>query len=104
VVPGAEPEVYAEGFTNVTDVAFGPDGSLYVLEIATNGLLSEDPTGALIRVRPDGSRETIASEGLVTPTGLAVGHRGEFYVSNRARSPARVRSCVWGTATAGSAR
>jgi hypothetical protein len=57
VVPGAEPEVYAEGFTNVTDLAYGPDGSLYVLEIATNGLLSEDPTGALIRVRPDGSRE-----------------------------------------------
>lgn len=86
VVPGSDPEVYAEGFTNVTDLAFGHDGSLYVLEIATNGLLSGDETGALKRIAPDGLVETVVSEGLVAPTGLAVGRKGEIYVSNHGAS------------------
>jgi hypothetical protein len=79
---GGEPEVYASGFTNVTDLAFGPDGSLYVVEFATKGLLSGDLTGALKRVAPDGTVETIASEGLVTPYGVAVSRKGDIYVSN----------------------
>jgi hypothetical protein len=78
---GGEPEVYASGFSAVTDLAFGPDGSLYVLEFAANGFMA-GPPGALIRVRPNGSRETIASEGLVTPTGVAVSRNGKIYVSN----------------------
>ena len=41
VVPGQAPTVYASGLTNVTDLAFGPDGSLYAVEIASNGLLNE---------------------------------------------------------------
>ncbi len=82
VVPGEQPQVYAEGFTNIIDIAFGPDGSLYVLEIAANSLLSDDPTGALIRVAPDGARTTIASAGLVAPGGLAVGPDSALYVSN----------------------
>ena len=83
VIPGSEPQVFAGGFTNVTDLAFGPDGSLYVLEFATNGMLSGGPTGALIRVAPDGSRETLVSEGLIAPTGLAVNRHGDVYISNK---------------------
>ena len=79
---GGAPEIYAEGFTNVTDLAFGRDGSLYVLEIATNGLLSMDRTGALKRVAPDGSQETVVSEGLEAPTGLAISRHGKIYISN----------------------
>ncbi|MDP9143108.1 MAG: ScyD/ScyE family protein [Actinomycetota bacterium] len=80
---GGEPEEYESGFTNITDLAFGPDGSLYVLEFATEGLLAEPPSGgALIRVAPDGSRTTIASEGLVAPTGVTVSRKGDIYVSN----------------------
>ena len=79
---GSEPEVVAGGFTNISDIAFGPDGRLYVLEIFTNGLLSEDPTGALKRVNRDGSVETVVSEGLVAPTGLAIDRRGHAYISN----------------------
>ncbi|MEX0926401.1 MAG: ScyD/ScyE family protein [Dehalococcoidia bacterium] len=82
VAPGEEPEVYAEGFTNIIDLAFGQDGSLYVLEIAANSLISEDMTGALIRVSSDGSQEVIASEGLVAPAGLTSGPDGALYVSN----------------------
>jgi hypothetical protein len=79
---GSDPEVYAQGFTNITDIAFGPDGSLYVLEFATNGILSGDPAGALKRVRPNGSIETVVSEGLVAPTGLAIDRKGHAYISN----------------------
>jgi hypothetical protein len=81
VEPGEPPEVFAGGFTNIIDIAFGPDGSLYVLEIAHNGLLSGDTTGALIRMGEDGSRTMIASEGLTMPTGLAI-RDGRAYVSN----------------------
>ena len=87
IVPGSEPEVFADGLTNVTDLAFGPDGSLYVVEIAANGLLSGDPTGALIRIGPDGSRETIASDGLEAPYGVAVDRKGDVFVSNRSVTP-----------------
>jgi hypothetical protein len=82
VVPGQAPEVFATGFTNIIDVTFGPDGSMYVLELAKNGLLSGDPTGALTRVAPDGSRTEVASEGLVFPGGVAVAGDGTVYVTN----------------------
>lgn len=85
VVPGRAPTVYAGGFTNVIDIAFGPDRALYVLEIAHNGLLSGDPTGALLRVR-HGSSEIVASAGLTTPGGLAVRGRSA-YVSNCGTCP-----------------
>jgi sugar lactone lactonase YvrE len=73
------------GFTNIIDLAFGPDGSLYVLEISRDGLGS--PTGpapgALIRVDPStGARTTILDEGLVFPTAVLVGPDGTIYVSN----------------------
>ena len=81
VVPGKAPKVYAGGFTNIIDIAFGPDRALYVLEIAHNGLLSEDPTGALIKVGRHGSHKIVASTGLNTPGGLAI-RGGSAYVSN----------------------
>ena len=86
VVPGSEPEIYADGLTNVTDLAFDRHGNLYVVEIAANGLLSGDPAGALIKIRPDGSRETVLSEGLVNPYGVAISRRGDIYVSNHSSS------------------
>lgn len=30
VEEGEDPEIYADGFTNIIDIAFGKDGSLYV--------------------------------------------------------------------------
>ena len=89
VVPGAEPTVYATGFTNIIDVTFGPDDALYVLEITTNGLLAaSDPTnpdlrGALHRVL-DGTTTTILGpdDGLIAPGGIAFGPRGELYITN----------------------
>lgn len=82
VLPGKEPEVYADGFTNIADFTFGCDGSLYVLEFAANSLSSDSQAGALIKVSPDGVRTTLDSDGLVFPTGVEVGPDGAIYVSN----------------------
>ena len=83
---GGAAEVFASGFTGIIDIVFGPDGALYVLEIARNGLLaafgSADWTGALIRVAPDGVRTEIANAGLFAPGGVALGSDGAFYVTN----------------------
>jgi sugar lactone lactonase YvrE len=87
---GGTPEVYATGLTHIIDIAFGPDGSLYILEIAKNGLLAAfgggDWTGALIRVAPDGTQTEIASQGLFAPGGVAIGPDGAFYVTNNSIS------------------
>jgi hypothetical protein len=87
LTPGSEPKVFAEGFTNILDMEFRPqDGLLYVLEHARKGLLSGDTTGALIRVNNDGTRDVIASAGLVSPGGLAFGGDGAAYVTNFSES------------------
>jgi glucose/arabinose dehydrogenase len=82
---GGTPTVYASGFSAIIDIAFGADGSLYVLEIAKNGLLAGfdgDWTGALIRVAPDGTRTELAPGELTAPGGIAVGADGSLYVTN----------------------
>jgi hypothetical protein len=81
VVPGHAPKIVATGFTNIIDLGFDRHGTLYVLEIFHNGLLSEDPTGALIKVGRHGERKTVMSAGLITPGGLAL-KDGAAYVSN----------------------
>jgi hypothetical protein len=87
VAEGEEPTVYAEGFTNVIDVEFGADGTLYVLEISHEGLANADPEagppmGGLWMVPAGGGApELITSEGLVMPGGLAVADDGTIYVS-----------------------
>jgi hypothetical protein len=82
---GAEgqPEVYAEGFTNIIDLAFDEAGGLYVLEYDADGILNPGVTGALIYVSPDGTtRTTIADDELISPTGLVIGSDGDIYISN----------------------
>lgn len=75
-------EVYMDGFTNIIDIAFAPDGTLYVLEFATNGLLSGDPTGALYAVSADKTVTQVDTNPLTFPAGLAVDRDGRIYVSN----------------------
>jgi hypothetical protein len=79
-----KPEVYAEGFTNIVDLAFDKLGGLYVLEFDADGILNGSDTGALIYLAPDGkTRTTIAAKELTAPTGLAIGTHGDIYISNK---------------------
>ena len=83
---GGTPQVFATGFTHIIDIAFGRDGSLYVLQIAAHGLLAafggNDWTGALIRVAPNGTRTELAAGALTAPGGIAVAKDGTLYVTN----------------------
>ncbi|MES2464457.1 MAG: ScyD/ScyE family protein [Armatimonadota bacterium] len=83
---GGTPTVYAANLTGIIDIAFGADGSLYVLEIAKNGLLAafggNDWTGALIKVGADGTRTELVPGQLTAPGGIAVGEDGYLYVTN----------------------
>jgi len=83
---GGAPQVVATGFTHIVDLTFGPDGSLYVVEIAKNGLLAafngNDWTGALIRISPNGTRTELVPGVLTAPGGVAVGSNGDLYVTN----------------------
>lgn len=82
IVPGQEPTIFADDFTNIIDLDFGPDGSLYVLELDSNGLATPDGGGALIRVALDGTRTTLVNSGLVMPTSVVIGPDRHAYISN----------------------
>ena len=78
---------FASGFTNIMDLDFGPDGTLYVLEIDTDSLVPEGTTdGGLWTVSRSGTSQKIALPAgtLTMPGGIAVGRQGKLYVSNRA--------------------
>jgi hypothetical protein len=84
-------ETYATGLTNAMDLAFGRDGTLYVLEIDHDSLFGEvgpSREGAILAVPPGGGtpQQVDLPPGTLTePGGLAVGRRGDLYVSNHAR-------------------
>ena len=88
VAEGEEPTAYVEGLTMAIGADFASDGTLYVLEMFTNGMLSGDPAGALWSVPPGGGEATlVASEGLITPGGVAVSADDEVYVANGSAQP-----------------
>jgi glucose/arabinose dehydrogenase len=84
VVPGSAPAVYAAGFKTIMDIAFSPDGSLYVVEHASGAFFSGP--GRLLRITPNGTRSTVV-EALDRPTSIAVGPDGALYVTNKGITP-----------------
>ena len=76
--------VYARDFTNIVDLDFGRDGTLYVLEMDHDSLLGPSTEGALFAVRRrGGTPKRVDEEGTLThPGGVAVGRKGDLYVSN----------------------
>jgi len=84
--------VVASGFTNIMDLAFGPDGTLYVLEIDHDSLLppiGPKNDGAIFAISRRGEKRQIAlPEGsLPMPGGITVGRRG-LYVTINSGKPA----------------
>jgi hypothetical protein len=72
VVPGHAPTKYATGLTNITDLAFGNDGSLYAVEISEGGLATTGPIGALVKIPRHGGTATPVVQGLFAPYGVAL--------------------------------
>lgn len=66
-----------------TDVAVGPDGWLYITSLPGG---PEDPAlgarGAVFKVDPDGEKVKLVADDIMTPTGLALGEKGELYVAS----------------------
>lgn len=82
-------EVFATGFSHVTDLAFDRDGNLLVLQFSDEAEwkgrdLSLLP-GSLVQLSPDGTRTTVVSaeEGLLSSTGIAVSADNEIYITKR---------------------
>jgi hypothetical protein len=88
IAHGERPTVYATGFNAISDLAFGPDGSLYVSEWTSNPR-SQNPSGDVVRVTPGGTRTRLGVGSLFFPAGVAVGADGDVYVANWSILPAR---------------
>jgi hypothetical protein len=84
VVPGHAPTVWKTGFTNIVGLARGSDGSIYVSEITSHGLLqaSSNASGGLFRVAPNGTKTQIPVAGLKYAGGVAVAADGSVYIAN----------------------
>lgn len=83
VVPGEAPTVYQDGFRTIIDLAFGPDGSLYVLEHSATapGFAA---AGRITRITPDNVRHVINTGAtLQRPTSILVDSDNAIYVSNK---------------------
>jgi hypothetical protein len=74
-----EMEVYAEGLTTSTAIAFDADGNLYSTEF--RGFLLGGPMNTGRVVMWDGSDWHVISDGLTSPTGLTVGWDGTIFVT-----------------------
>ena len=81
-VSGGTATALHTGFTNIIDHAVADDGTMYVLEFATNGLLSDNPQPALVQIRTDGTRKTLLyGDQIPVAGGVAVGSDGMVYLS-----------------------
>lgn len=84
---GGAPQVVADGFTMIIDLAIDTQGNGYVLEFDTDGLLAPGTDGRLTRIGPFGGKTVLASAGLLRPGGLAVGPDHAVYVTTGANLP-----------------
>lgn len=79
-----KPTVFADGFTQLTDIDFDAQGNLYALQYANESAWKGNLDGSLIKITPDGDRTTLLSgNGLQAPSALAISPDGDIYISNR---------------------
>jgi hypothetical protein len=79
--------VFMDGFTSITGLDFGPDGSLYVVSIVKNGVFGfigggGDTAGALWKVSGGTTTELVPGQ-LTLPGDVAVARNGTIYVTNK---------------------
>ncbi|MBE8968234.1 ScyD/ScyE family protein [Nostocales cyanobacterium LEGE 12452] len=80
--------VFADGFTQLTDLQFDPAGNLYALQYANQSAWKGNFDGSVIKIAPDGTRTTLLSgDGLESPSALTIGADGAVYVTNRGDRP-----------------
>lgn len=73
--------MFRSGFTTATDIDFGPDGSLYVIEHSTGPAFFALP-GDLVKITPNGQRTVLVSN-LNRPTSVLVASDGTVYYTNK---------------------
>ncbi len=86
------PEVFLDGFTQITDLTFDDQGNLLVLQFGDDSQLKGDLRflpGSLIKVAPDLTRTTLvaAGEGLESSAGIDIGPDGQIYITKRGVGP-----------------
>ncbi len=86
-----QPQVFADGFTHITDLTFDKDGNLLVLQFSDQsqwkGDLQNLPS-SLIQLAPDGTRTIVAAgEGLVSANGITIDPDNQIYVTTRGVGP-----------------
>jgi hypothetical protein len=80
--------VFASGFTNLMDLAFGRDGTLYALEIDHDGLLGGANEGAIFAIDRAGNKTQIAlPAGTLPMPGGITATKDALYVSINSGSP-----------------
>ncbi|HBE48602.1 MAG TPA: ScyD/ScyE family protein [Cyanobacteria bacterium UBA11369] len=87
--PNDEPEVFAQGFTGITDLTFDKNGNLLVLQFTDQSEWKGEDLrflpGSLIQLAPDGTRTTLvaAGQGLESSTGIAISPDNEIFITKR---------------------
>lgn len=87
VWPNGRARVKWTGFTGIQGCGFDERGNFYVTEFQANGMFGPDPHGAVVRIRPNGTRTTFGMGALFFSSGFAYRH-GTVYVSNWSIAPA----------------
>lgn len=83
-----ETTVYADGFTQLSDLAFDAESNLYALQYGNEPQWKGVSDGSLVQIAPDGTRTTLLSgNGLESATALTVSPDGAVYVSNKGDRP-----------------
>jgi hypothetical protein len=81
--------LFMDGFTSITGLAFGHDGSLYVVEMVKSGVFNffsgTDTVGALWKVKHGHKTELVPGR-LTLPGDVAVARDGAIYVTNKSVS------------------
>lgn len=76
--------VYADGFTQLSDLEFDPQGNLYALQYGNQPQWQGISDASVIQIAPDGTRTVLASgNGLESATALTIGGDGAIYISSK---------------------